>query len=311
MRVFRAAWQQQLLGGLPLCRVILEKYCPQDTLVIANGIGDKKGLSPADHPSPDKEDSNTHRGALPGQPEHILIQVVFCCDYLPLQGGGQTLDLIPVQGRLFKGKSSGGLLHFFSKPFNYLTAFAGENEEDLINHLKVSAMIHGAGTGSQAPLHLEVETGAFPLPHRLAAAQGKHGKEQVQGGAHGTGGGVGTEITITVFQPPAGDQQPGPLLPDRDLDQWIVFIVPEDDIIPGAVLFDERCLKNKSLFFRGGEDGLHPPDMGEHDRNLGVGCPGIMGILSQSFAQIPGLADVQDLFAGQHLIDPRTVADCF
>jgi len=143
----------------------------------------------------------------------------------------------------------------------------------------------------------------------FATPEWEEGIEQLQGGAHGPAGGKGAKVAAAVPDAPAGDHHPGPLFLDGDLDQGIVLIVPENNIVTGPVLLDQRGLKDQGLFFGGGENGLDPPEMAEHDRCFGMGRASVMGVLGQSFTQIPGLAHVENLAPTQHLIDPGLVTD--
>ena len=61
-------------------------------------------MGSTDHTGPDKKQGNTHRGIMAGKAKHVLVQLMFSNHGLAFQGFSQPVNLVPVQGCLFKGQ---------------------------------------------------------------------------------------------------------------------------------------------------------------------------------------------------------------
>ncbi len=73
---------------------------------------------------------------------------------------------------------------------------------------------------------------------------------------------------------------------------------------------DQAGLKQQGLLFRGREDGLQPPHLGQHDRSLGVLRTGGAGVLRQPPPQVLGLAHIEHLLPpAQQQIHSSPLAD--
>ena len=240
---------------------------------------------------------------------HVLIEMMLGNDGLMFDGTSQALNLIPIPGGLFKRQLSRRLLHHSGQMGDDRIGLTFQDQQHIVNHPLIFGGINLAGAGGQAAAHLKIEAGPGALAHGGAAAQRKLPVEQLQGGAHGGGGGIGAEIAVAVAQSFAGDRHPWPWIAGGDLDQGVILVIAKNDVVARAMLFDQRGLQDQGLFFRGGEDGFHPVHMGKHDRGLGMGRAGEMGILAEPLAQVARLAHIQYLFFAQHLIDPWAMAD--
>ena len=99
----------------------------------------------------------------------------------------------------------------------------------------------------------------------------------------------GPEIGVAVLQHAPRHQGPGPRLPRRDLDVRVGLVVPQADVVPGAMLLDEGVLEEQGLELRVRDDRLEV--LVGVEQRLRLGVPGVAGEIGRdALLQRRGLA---------------------
>jgi hypothetical protein len=87
-----------------------------------------------------------------------------------------------------------------------------------------------------------------------------------------------------------------------------VLVVPQDDVVAGAVPPHQVGLEHEGLELVVGHDVLEVADLAHERVGLGISRPRLLEIRPDATPQGRGLADVQDLlFAVPIEVDPRPV----
>jgi hypothetical protein len=146
-------------------------------------------------------------------------------------------------------------------------------EEDQVAHRLVVLLLGDlADAGPGAALDVVEEAGApVHLLHvQGAGAELEEALELLDRLAQGLGVGVGAEVAGPVRGHPARGVHPGEARPGTDLEVEVLLVVPELDVVAGAVLLEEVALQEEGLLLRVGDDVLEVGDAGDHRPHLGA-----------------------------------------
>jgi hypothetical protein len=110
-------------------------------------------------------------------------------------------------------------------------------------------------------------------------------------------GEVGAVVGGAVLAEAAGDEDAGELF-GGDLDIGVGFVVAEEDVEAGFVLFDEGVFEGEGFLFVVDDDVVEVAGLGDEGAGFGVG-EGVLGeVVADAGAEDFGLADVEDLAVG-------------
>ena len=98
-----------------------------------------------------------------------------------------------------------------------------------------------------------------------------------------------------VLAQAAGDEDFGEAVGERELHEWVGFVIAEEDVETGLALLDEVVFEGEGLMLIGDEDGVEVDGLAHERAGFGVGLVGFQQVGADARAEVIGLADVDDL----------------
>ncbi len=136
-------------------------------------------------------------------------------------------------------------------------------------------------------------------------AQGKNPVNLLQGLPDGGRGGKGAEIEGAVALHLAHHLQGGKLLAGVEAEGDVGLVVPQVDVVAGAVLFDQGVFEDERFLLGVGDDRLDLANPVHQEADVGTAVPAGDEVGAQPLAQVLGLAHVEDgLPLPFHQVDP-------
>ena len=208
-----------------------------------------------------------------------------------------SLDLVAVNRRLFKFQSIGRGFHLFPEFTEKLRGTAGKHVTDLLNLFMIETGIQRSRARCEALLHMVVETRPDAVLHGpvAAAAQRKSPVQKFPRFPGSQSRCIGAEIARPVVTRVAHNLKPR--IPGLYVtpEKSVLLVVPQNNIVVGAVFLDETGLEKKSFLLRGRSQELYAHGVRKHGPGLDRQALGTK-IRQYTPAQNAGLAHINHLF---------------
>ena len=209
-----------------------------------------------------------------------------------------TVQEVPPPDRLLKTHVLRGLLHFFREiPYDRLVI----SRQKLQRHINLPAVFLSRdlpGTWPAAAVHMKIQTGPvlaeIPGQHPAAIPQPVHAVDQLDRTAHSLRTGKRPEIAGLILLHLTRKKNPRILLPHRDLDIGICFIILEHRIVLGPMLLDQIILQNQSLQLRIRHYILKTVNLFDHPVNLRPPPYNLAKIRTDAIVKVYGLAHINN-----------------
>ena len=232
-----------------------------------------------------------HRAAI-----QIRVLLVHGGGLLPVEPGVQLLQGVPVLGRQLERAVLRRLPHGRLQPGLQLVPAAFQEELGLLGLLPVVGLVHRADAGGGAPVQLVLQAGPAPLAVDVdvAVADLEEAVDQLRRAIRGGSREERAVVERTVLLHLAGDEHLGEGVLPGELHVGVALVVPQQDVVWGAVLPDEVVLQHQRFQLRLADHELQVPDPRHQPPSLGVQLLGLE-IALHPVAQDLGLAHVEQV----------------
>ena len=216
-------------------------------------------------------------------------------DSLPFRHPSDAGDQVPVVGGQLELLLLGRLGHLALQLLRQLRSLSFEEQPCLGDGLGVFRRIRVAGAGGEALPQVVVEAGALlAVELRVANRHAEELRNHSQRPPGERGRQEGTEVEVPVRLRPADQSDAGVLVFDRQLQVGIVLVVAEDDVVAGALPFDEVVLQHQRLDLGVGQDQVEIPHLLDHPLRLRRMVCSRLEVGTDPALEGLGLADVDD-----------------
>jgi len=206
---------------------------------------------------------------------------IFCCE----------LELLGGRGRLHARfeRAAELLLASFEKQLRIAHGFAiflGRSQA------------FDAGAEAALDVVLQAGTGMIARKIDLATGQQERAVEQVRDAVRQIAWEVRTVVGAAILAQPAGDEDLGIAIGQRELDVGVGLVVAQQDVEARLALLDEVVFQRQRLAFVVDQDVVDIDGLAHQRAGLRIGLRGFEQIGAHSRAQVLRLADIDDLALG-------------
>ena len=252
----------------------------------------------AEEPSlSDEEELDAGVAPLPHDADHVLVHFVRRDDLLALPDFVQGLDLIAEHGCALELHLRRRGLHRVREPERQGLVAALEELHHVPHRLGVALTGLPARARRVAPVDRVLDARALEgaVDRDRAGPKREQLARELERLAHRRRGIEGTIVNRAVVLDPPRDQESWEIFIRRQFEKRIVFIVPQDDVVPRPVLADEVRFQHQRLELVVGHDVLEVADLADERVGLRVARPGLLEIRAHAAPQRGRLAHVEDL----------------
>ena len=212
------------------------------------------------------------RRSHPGQADDVLIHRPDLRHALFFQGPGDVHHAIPQSCRFFKGLTVGGGFHVLTQSLQQFLVPPLKKASNLFDDAVIVRLRLVAGTGSHAAFDFKFQTGPVrgAVDVDRTRGQREHFFDDFQGVPKRPRRHVRTKIQCPVVRHAAHNRETGKILFHRQSEIGIVLVVPQDDVEPRTMAFDQIAFQQKRLQFRRGDDRFNVMHQGHQYARFGT-----------------------------------------